>query len=104
VVDFERIEGFDWDAGNERKSAAKHHVSQAEAESAFFNHPILVVPDERHSQSEPRLHLLSCSDTGRFLHITVTVRRQATLIRIISARDMNRKERMLYEKASQETT
>ena len=51
VIDWDRIEGFDWDQGNRRKSADKHDVSQAEAEQIFFNDPLLVVEDARHSAS-----------------------------------------------------
>lgn len=32
MIDVEKIEGFDWDAGNARKNE-KHGVTQAEAES-----------------------------------------------------------------------
>jgi hypothetical protein len=49
MMDFSRIEGFEWDEGNRRKSAEKHDVSQAEAEQVFFNVPLLVIADERHS-------------------------------------------------------
>ena len=41
MIDLEQIAGFDWDDGNSRKSADKHDVSQAEAESIFFNDPLL---------------------------------------------------------------
>jgi uncharacterized protein len=98
VIVLDRIEGFDWDEGNARKSAEKHHVSQAEAEAVFFGDPLLVVPDPRHSQAEPRFHALGKTADGRMLHAVFTLRRQDTLIRVISARDMHRKERMIYAK------
>jgi len=93
----ERIDGFDWDAGNERKSTEKHNVSRAEAEQVFFNEPLLMVED-MHSQSEPRFHALGMSDVGRLLHITFTLRQEGTKIRVISARDMHRRERVRYER------
>lgn len=96
MIDFSRIIGFDWDDGNSRKSARKHDVSQPEAEQVFFNDPLLVVPDVKHSAEEVRLHALGHTDEGRLLHITFTLRDDGTLIRVISARDMNRKERTLY--------
>lgn len=96
-MDFELIVGFEWDAGNARKSIDKHSVGQAEAEQVFFNEPLLVVADDKHSQAEPRHHALGKTDSGRLLHITFTLRRNETLIRIISARDMHRKERVFYE-------
>lgn len=96
MIDFERIVGFDWDAGNTRKND-KHGVSMAEAEQVFFNAPLLTVEDVAHSQLEPRLHALGQTDAGRRLHITCTLRASGTLIRVISARDMHRKERAIYE-------
>jgi len=97
MLDFERIEGFDWDDGNRRKSADKHGVSQAEAEQVFLNDPLLVVEDVGHSQAESRFHGLGRTDAGRRLHVTFTLRHQGTRIRVISARDMHRKERARHD-------
>jgi uncharacterized DUF497 family protein len=97
MVDLEQIAGFDWDDGNSRKSADKHDVSQAEAESIFFNDPLIVVEDARHSETEQRLHALGKTTQNRLLHITFTLRQKGTLIRVISARDMHRKEWKVYE-------
>lgn len=97
MIDFGRVTGFDWDAGNARKSEEKHGVSQAEAEQVFLNEPLLVVDDQKHSGSEPRYHALGVTDVLRALHITFTLRKNGTLVRVISARDMHRKERNLYE-------
>ncbi len=97
MLDFNRIVGFQWDIGNARKSADKHGVQQAEAEQVFFNEPLLVVEDVSHSRSEPRLHALGVTDAGRRLHVTFTLREKDTRIRVISARDMSRKERGRYE-------
>ena len=97
MLDWSLIVGFDWDQGNARKNVQKHDVSQAEAEQVFFNEPLLVVPDVRHSSLEMRIHALGRTDDGRHLHITFTLRAGGTRIRIISARDMSRKERSIYE-------
>ncbi len=94
------ISGFEWDAGNSRKSFSKHGVSQAEAEQVFFNQPLLIVPDSKHSQRETRYHALGRTDGGRALHITFTLREDGKLIRVISARDMHRKERIIYDQAT----
>lgn len=94
------IEGFEWDAGNERKSQDKHAVSMAEAEQVFFHEPLVMVVDGLHSGSEPRWHGLGHTDTGRRLHLTFTLRQGGTRIRVISARDMHRKERVIYEQAA----
>ena len=97
MVGFELITGFDWDAGNERKNVEAHQVSQVEAEELFFNQPLIVSPDEAHSRHEPRWHALGVTDRGRKLHVTFTLRQNNTKIRIISARDMARQERKIYE-------
>lgn len=100
MIDPNKIAGFDWDAGNARKSVDKHGVSMAEAEQVFFNTPLLLVEDATHSQRESRIHALGRTDEGRLLHITFTLRKAGQLIRVISARDMHRKERTIYEQAS----
>ena len=97
MLDLTRIEGFQWDAGNSRKSEEKHAVGQGEAEQVFFNDPLLVVDDEGHSVRELRLHALGKTDAGRLLHITFTLRGDGGLIRVVSARSMSRKERTRYE-------
>ena len=97
MIDWRRITGFEGDAGNARKSADKHQVSQTVAEQVFFNSPLLLVPDERHSSAENRIHALGRADDGRLLHITFTLRDNETRIRVISARDMSRRERSYYE-------
>ena len=99
MVDLNGVTGFNWDNGNARKND-KHGVSMAEAEQIFFNAPLLLLEDESHSQSEIRLHALGQTDVGRGLHITFTLRQAGTLIRIISARDLHRKERAIYEQAN----
>ncbi len=100
MIDWESIVGFEWDAGNARKSSDKHDVSQSEAEQTFFNEPLLTVPDMRHSKVETRIHALGHTDDGRLLHITFTLRDDETRIRVISARDMSRKERSYYEQGT----
>ncbi|MGB5832548.1 MAG: BrnT family toxin [Thiohalocapsa sp.] len=97
MIDWHPVVGFDWDSGNARKSADKHSVSQAEAEQIFFNEPLLVVRDPKHSHQEPRFHALGTTDEGRLLHVTFTLRGAGTLIRVISSRDMHWKERVFYD-------
>jgi uncharacterized protein len=99
MIEWTRVVGFDWDAGNALKSADKHGVTQSEAEQAFFNQPLLILDDDRHSFAEARFHALGRTDEDRRLQITFTLRREATLIRIISARAMSARERSSYEKS-----
>jgi hypothetical protein len=97
MIDWAAVTGFGWDEGNARKSVDKHGVSQAEAEQIFFNEPLLLLPDQRHGEQEQRFHALGRTDEDRLLHLTFTMRGAGKLIRIISARDMHRKERRIYE-------
>ena len=98
MLDLQAIAGLDWDAGNSRKNE-RHGVSVAEAEQVFFNQPLLILADDAHSQLELRYHALGKSAERRRLHVTFTLRKRGTLIRVISVRDMHRKERAIYEQA-----
>jgi uncharacterized DUF497 family protein len=85
---------FEWDGGNLLKNWEAHGVSASECEQLFFNVPLVAATDERHSQREPRFYALGQTDAGRPLFVVFTIRAHA--VRVISARDMNRKERTLY--------
>ena len=97
MIDWSLIIGFDWDEGNARKSVEKHVVSQPESEQVFFNEPLLLLEDTQHSRRETRFHALGRTDQGRLMHVTFTLRNGNSMIRVISARDMHRKERFRYE-------
>lgn len=98
MINWKVIDGFDWDEGNAQKNDA-HDVSMVEAEQVFFNEPLLLLEDTKHSESELRLHALGKTKEDRRLHITFTLRQGNTKIRVISARDMHKKERLYYETA-----
>lgn len=91
----ERCTGFEWDDGNLEKNWALHRVAFWEAEEIFFNEPLVMAPDLKHSESEPRFLALGQADSGRLLFVSFTVR--GSLIRAISVRDMTRKEVSRYE-------
>lgn len=103
MINWAQATGFNWDEGNSRKNAEKHGVGQSEAEQMFFNEPLLVLEDSKHSQKEVRYHALGGTDDARLLHVTFTLRGNGTLIRVISARDMHHKERAIYEHAEKDT-
>jgi uncharacterized DUF497 family protein len=86
--------GFNWDKANIDKNWLKHKVSLAECEQVFFNRPLVVDDDIAHSETEPRFYALGRTDSKRTLFIAFTIRKN--LIRVISARDMSRKEREVY--------
>jgi uncharacterized DUF497 family protein len=96
MIDFARVAGFDWDHGNTLKNE-KHGVTMLEAEQIFFVAPLLITPDERHSKTEPRFRALGQTLLGRRLVVIFTLRAGGTRLRVISARDMHRKERTVYE-------
>jgi hypothetical protein len=87
--------GFDWDKGNIVKNWESHHVSGAEVESIFFNHPLVQSGRVEEEQKEKRYYALGETNSGRKLFVVFTIRKK--LIRPISARDMSKKERKAYE-------
>lgn len=87
-------EGFEWDKGNIEKNWERHKVSFVECEEVFFNKPLIIREDEPHSQVETRYYALGKTDNERLLFMVFTMRGKK--IRVISARDMNRKERKIY--------
>jgi hypothetical protein len=89
------VSRFEWDDGNLLKNWEAHRVSASECEQLIFNLPLVVKGDARHSQREARWYALGQTDGGRLLFVVFTVRRGA--IRVISARDMHRKERTIYQ-------
>ena len=86
--------GFDWDAGNLGKNWLSHQVTPAECEQVFFNRPLIVADDPRHSAHERRYYVLGQTDAARPLFVVFTLR--GSLIRVISARDMSRNERKVF--------
>ncbi len=95
MFDFDSIVGFDWDDGNKQKNWEKHQVDFRECEEVFFNQPLLIKEDLKHSSQEKRFYALGRSDIGRTLFLVFTLRNNK--IRVISARDQSKKERKIYE-------
>jgi uncharacterized DUF497 family protein len=93
--EFFDVVGFQWDQGNLAKNLVKHNVENWECEQVFFNEPVLVLDDPGHSRSERRWAAFGQTDAGRLLVVIFT--RRDDLLRVISARDMNKKEREFYE-------
>ena len=92
----ENCTGFDWDVANAHKIWERHQVTPEESEDVFFREPLVVRSDVRHSKSEKRYYALGQTGAGRRLFIVFTVRRK--MIRVISARDMNRNETEMYQR------
>jgi uncharacterized DUF497 family protein len=92
--ELQRCVGFDWDEGNQGKNWEKHRVTDAECEEVFFNEPLVASEDPAHSKREKRFFALGHTAAGRLLFVAFTIRRD--LIRVISARDMTRREMRKY--------
>ncbi len=90
----DKCTGFQWDKGNIEKNREKHQVTRNECEQVFFNVPLIIRDDIGHSVKEKRWYVLGQTDSSRFLFIVFTIRNN--LIRVISARDMSRKEKEVY--------
>ncbi|RZD17524.1 MAG: hypothetical protein EVG15_10750, partial [Candidatus Acididesulfobacter diazotrophicus] len=91
----DQYDGFQRDIGNIDKKLIKHNISNAECEEAFFNKPFIIKLDENHLQEEARYYILGKINEDRKLFLVFTTRN--SLIRVISARDMNKKERTVYD-------
>jgi uncharacterized DUF497 family protein len=96
----EACTGFEWDESNTHKNWERHRVTPEEAEDVFFHEPLVVRGDIRHSQREKRYYALGQTSGERYLFVAFTIRKP--LLRVISARDMNRQERDAYAKHEKE--
>lgn len=99
---FDNVEGFQWDKGNIDKNWLKHQVLHLECEQIFFNEPLIVEDDLKHSTKEKRWYILGRTDNDRKLFLVFTIRKNK--IRVISARDMNKKERSVYNEEIKKNT
>jgi len=94
IEEYTEFTSFDWDDGNRDKNL-KHNVQNCECEQVFFNDPIIILDDPKHSITEDRFAAFGKTDGGRRLVVIYTKR--GSKIRVISARDMNKKENQFYE-------
>ena len=98
----QNCKGFEWDEGNSDKNWQLHRVTDAECEDVFFNVPLIIAADAKHSNRESRFYALGRTENNRRLFIAFTVREN--LIRVISARDMTKSEQRKYaEKIKRDT-
>ena len=100
MLDFSKKTGFQWDKWNRDKIWKKHGVSTGEAEQVFFNGPFFIGPEKHSSDKEIRYLSSGATNLNRKLTIIFTIRKN--LIRVISARDMSKKDRREYEKGIKE--
>lgn len=93
-LDVKTIVGFDWDEGNIHKNEDKHGLKWIAIEEVFFNEPLLIVGDFKHSLKECRCVALGKNDFDDLVTVIFTIRENK--IRVISARQMSKKERIIY--------
>ncbi len=93
--------GFDWDHGNAPKVRTRHEMDPGECEQAFLREPFIVSADAKHSDSERRWRALGRTYADRYLYVVFILR--GSLIRVVQARNMNRKERRSYADAQART-
>ncbi|OGG12689.1 hypothetical protein A3D77_04195 [Candidatus Gottesmanbacteria bacterium RIFCSPHIGHO2_02_FULL_39_11] len=86
---------FDWNEAN-ITHITNHNVTPEEAEEIFSDKNNVLIEDIKHSQLERRLLIIGKTQKGRILYQIFT--RRGNKIRVISSRDINRKEIKLYEK------
>lgn len=85
---------FEWDRHN-IEHIRRHGVEPGECEQVFFNIPLIIKPDVTHSHGEERYFALGDTDINRTLVVIFTIRKLK--IRIITARDAHKKERINYD-------
>jgi len=88
---------FEWDKGNIGKNR-KHKVDDKEAEEVFLDLSKKLFKDHLHSNGEERFRLVGKTKKERLLLIVFTIRKGK--VRIISARNINKKEVYLYEETA----
>ena len=93
--DLEKCVGFDWDDGNQGKNWQTHLVTDGEAEEIFFNDPLVAGADAAHSKKERRYFALGQTASRRPLFVVFAIRKK--LIRVISAREMTKRETRRYQ-------
>ena len=96
------LSGFEWNEGNILKNWEKHKVKHTEAEEIFENKLRFISKDVKHSRTEERYQILGITNQKRKLSVIFTLR--SGKIRVISARNMNLKERLYYEQKSKENS
>ncbi|HEX7176219.1 MAG TPA: BrnT family toxin [Pyrinomonadaceae bacterium] len=87
---------FQWDENKATGNLAKHGVSFEEAATIFGDSLSDTFNDPDHSAEEQRFIIIGMSERGRLLAVVHTD--EDEVVRIISARELTRREREVYEK------
>lgn len=101
MIDLSKIKGFQWDKGNVDKSYQKHGITPNEAEEVFVDKNVGIERDIKHQETEERYIAIGVTLNEELLFVVFTMRDD--MIRVISVRRANKKERRLYEKAKKDS-
>ena len=91
------IDDFVWLPDIIEKLASKHQVTEEEAEEVFFNRPRFRLVESGHRPGEDVYSACGQTDGGRYL-IVFFIHKSANAALVLSARDMDDKERKRYER------
>ncbi len=91
------IDDFIWLPDIIEKLIVKHNITQDEVEEIFFNKPRFRFVEKGIRKDEDVYSALGQTDAGRYV-IVIFICKQKNLALILSARDMDKKERNLYGK------
>ena len=91
---------FEWDPGKGQRNLRKHGVSFEEAATVFLDLMAMTYPDPDHSNEEDREITIGYSSRQRLLFVSHV--RNEDRIRIISARQVTRRERKQHEEGIEE--
>ncbi len=86
---------FEWNPQKAEINRKKHGITFDEASTVFEDTLSVTYPDPDHSQQEERYLIIGVSSQYRVLVISHTYRSET--IRIISARQATKRERIFYE-------
>ena len=87
---------FEWEKNKAEANFSKHGVSFNEAKTIFADPLYIDFYDPDHSDDEDRYIIIGESKRRRLLMVSYTEREHKT--RLISAREVTRREREYYEK------
>ena len=89
---------FEWDEAKNRENRRKHGLSFEEAQTVFLDENAVGFFDPDHAQGEDRFIMLGISFRLRILVVCHCYRKNDTVIRILSARKADKREKAEYRR------
>ena len=91
---------FEWDENKNQANIKKHGISFEEARSVFYDNNSVLIKDINHSYNEERFMIIGFSRNKKLLTVCHCERQKGEVTRIISARQVNNIEKIIYEGGS----